>query len=341
MVKIALDAYGGDNAPEEIVKGAMDCFEIADKGSIFIYFVGKQQGIEAELAKYPQAASYKEYYEIVNADTVIEMAENPVKKKKKKKDSSIVVALHLVKDKKADCYVSGGSTGASLAGGQLIIGKEKGVLRPPLAPLVPTVNGVSLLIDCGANVDARPEWLHQFAHMGSIYMESAMNIKNPKVGLLNIGTEEEKGNELTKAAYALLKDDKQINFIGNIEARDVNYGTCDVIVCDAFAGNVCLKTMEGAAGALQGALKKALMSSPKTKIGALLAKKAIKTELKKYDATNYGGAPMLGLKGLVVKIHGNAKAKEVKNALLQCITFHEQNVNGKIAERFAATSADE
>ena len=339
MVKIALDAYGGDNAPEEIVKGAMDCFEIADKGSIFIYFVGKKQGIEAELAKYPQAASYKEYYEIVNADTVIEMAENPVKAIRNKKDSSIVVALHLVKDKKADCYVSGGSTGASLAGGQLIIGKEKGVLRPPLAPLVPTVNGVSLLIDCGANVDARPEWLHQFAHMGSIYMESAMNIKNPKVGLLNIGTEEEKGNELTKAAYALLKDDKQINFIGNIEARDVNYGTCDVIVCDAFAGNVCLKTMEGAAGALQGALKKALMSSPKTKIGALLAKKAIKTELKKYDATNYGGAPMLGLKGLVVKIHGNAKAKEVKNALLQCITFHEQNVNGKIAERFAATSA--
>jgi glycerol-3-phosphate acyltransferase PlsX len=277
----------------------------------------------------------------VEASEIIENAEPPVNAIRKKKDSAIVVALNQVKDGTCDAYVSAGSTGATLVGGTLIVRRIKGVERAPLAPLIPTLKGDSLLIDCGANVDARPEWLHQFAHMGSIYMESAMNIKNPKVGLLNIGTEEEKGNELTKAAHALLKDDKQINCIGNVEARDVNSGKCDVVVCDAFAGNVCLKTMEGAAGALQGALKKALMSSPKTKIGALLAKKATKTELKKYDATNYGGAPMLGLKGLVVKIHGNAKAKEVKNALLQCITFHDQNVNGKIAERFAATSAEE
>lgn len=339
MVKVALDAFGGDNAPAAVVRGAMDALLEAQKGTLFIYLVGRIADVKAEWEKClkdtPAASSLTEYIEFVNAEEVIEMAEPPVAAIRKKKDSSIVVALKMVKDGVADAYVSGGSTGATLAGGQLVVGRLKGVKRPPLAPLVPTVDGCCLLLDCGANVDAKPAWLVQYAYMGSIYMESAMGIKNPKVGLLSIGVEEEKGNELTKATFNLLKEAKGINFIGNIEARDVNQGVADVVVCDAFAGNICLKTMEGVANTLTAALKGALTSSLKTKIGAALSMKAIKAELKKYDTSNYGGAPMLGLNGLVVKCHGSSKPKEIKNSLIQCISFHEQNVNAKIAEKIS------
>lgn len=342
MVKVALDVFGGDKAPTSVMRGAVDALMQAEAGSLFIYLVGKQDIVKSEwdkaVAETPKAAGLEKYIEIVNAEEIIEMAESPVAAIRNKKDSSIVVALKMVKEGKADAYVSGGSTGATLAGGQIIVGRQKGVKRPPLAPLVPTVNGACLLLDCGANVDAKPDWLVQFAHMGSIYMESAMGIKNPRVGLLSVGTEEEKGNELTKATYALLKEEKKINFIGNIEARDVNFGVADVVVCDAFAGNVCLKTMEGVSNALTGALKGAFKSTFKSKLGALLSMKVIKKELKKYDTASYGGAPLLGLKGLVVKCHGGAKPVEICNALIQCITFHEQNVNAKIAERIIEMS---
>lgn len=238
--------------------------------------------------------------------------------------------MNLVKNGEADAFVSAGSTGAVLVGGQFIVGRIKGVERPPLAPLLPTMNGVSLLIDCGANVDARPTHLVQFAKMGSIYMEHVVGIKNPRVAIVNIGTEEEKGNMLVKETFPLLKNCNDINFIGSIEAREIPNGAADVIVCEAFVGNVILKLYEGLGGALISKIKTGLMSTTKSKIGALLCKPALKQTLKSFDASEYGGAPLLGLNGLVVKTHGNSKSVEVKNSIIQCVTFTEQQINEKI-----------
>lgn len=228
------------------------------------------------------------------------------------------------------CHCFCRSSGAILVGGQVLIGKGKGVKRAPLAPLTPTAKGVSLLIDCGANVDARPEHLLQFAQMGSIYMEDVVGVKNPRVAIVNIGAEEAKGNALVKETYPLLKECKDINFIGSIEARNIPKGDADVIVCDAFVGNVILKLYEGTASTLIKKIKGAMMSSFKTKIGALLIKKSLKEELKTLDATEYGGAPLIGLNGLVVKVHGNATSKEIGNALIQCVKFKKQKINEKI-----------
>ena len=325
MVKVALDAMGGDNAPGAIVQGAIDA--IAESKDIKVYLVGKETIVQEELAKYTYN---KEQIEVVDATEVIEMAEPPVMAIRKKKDSSIVKALHLVKDGTCDAFVSAGSSGAVLVGGQLVIGRIKGVERPPLAPLIPTEKGASLLIDCGANVDARPSHLVQFAKMGTVYMESIMGIKNPKVAIVNIGAEEEKGNALVKETFPLLKNTPEINFIGSIEARDIPKGYADVIVCEAFVGNVILKLYEGVGGTLIKKVKEGMMTTLRSKIGALLVKPALKTCLKSFDLEEYGGAPLLGLKGLVVKTHGSSKAVEIKNTILQCQTFKEQNINEKI-----------
>ena len=204
--------------------------------------------------------------------------------------------------------------------------------RPPLAPLIPTEKGVSLLIDCGANVDARPSHLVQFARMGSIYMEHVVGISRPRVAIVNIGAEEEKGNALVKETYPLLKACSDINFIGSIEAREIPHGGADVIVSEAFVGNVILKLYEGVGATLISMVKQGMMRSTRSKIGALLVKPALKETLKAFDASQYGGAPLLGLKGLVVKTHGNSKALEVKNSILQCLTFQEQKINEKIQE---------
>ena len=217
-----------------------------------------------------------------------------------------------------------------LAGGQVIVGRSKGVERPPLAPLIPTEKGASLLIDCGANVDAKPSQLVQFAKMGSIYMENVMGIKNPKVGIVNIGAEEEKGNALVKETFPMLKACSDINFIGSIEARDIPAGAVDVVVCEAFVGNVVLKLYEGVGSTLIKKVKGGMMVNLRSKIGALLVKPALKQTLKAFDLEQYGGAPLLGLKGLVVKTHGSSKAVEIKNTILQCVTFKEQDINGKI-----------
>ena len=327
ITKVALDAMGGDNAPGAIVQGAIDV--VAKRQDIHIFLVGQENVIEEELNKYEYP---KEQISIVNATEIIETAEPPVMAIRRKKDSSIVVAMNMVKNGKADAFVSAGSSGAILVGGQVLVGRIKGVERPPLAPLIPTQKGVSLLIDCGANVDARPSHLVQFAKMGSIYMRNVIGIENPKVAIVNIGAEEEKGNALVKETFPLLKECEDINFIGSIEAREIPYGKADVIVCEAFVGNVILKLFEGVGSALISEIKKGLMTNARSKMGALLGKPALKETLKKFDASEYGGAPLLGLNGLVVKTHGNSTAKEVANSIIQCVTFKEQNINDKIKE---------
>jgi glycerol-3-phosphate acyltransferase PlsX len=240
--------------------------------------------------------------------------------------------MKIVKNGDADAFVSSGSTGAVLVGGQTIIDSvdKKIIKRAALAPLIPTANGVSLLIDCGANADARPDMLVQFARMGSVYMQHVVGIEKPRVALVNIGAEENKGNKLTKDTYKLLKECDDINFTGNIEARDIPQGDADVIVCDAFVGNVILKLYEGLSSTLVGVIKQGLMSTTRSKIGAALALPALKNTLKAFDATEYGGAPMLGLNGLVVKAHGSAKSGEITNAIYQCVAFKEQNINEMI-----------
>lgn len=327
-VNVAVDAMGGDNAPGEIVKGAVDAINENQKVKVFL--VGKEDAIKTELAGYTYP---EEQLTIIHADEIIETAEPPVMAIRKKKESSLVKALYLVKDGTCDAYVSAGSTGATLVGGQIIVGRIKGVERPPLAPLIPTENGCSLLIDCGANVDARPSHLVQFAKMGSIYMESVMGVKNPKVAIVNIGAEEDKGNALVKETFPLLKNCPDINFIGNIEARDIPAGMADVVVCEAFVGNVILKTYEGVGAVLINKVKAGMMTTLRSKIGALLVKPALKKTLKAFDLEQYGGAPMLGLNGLVVKTHGSSKSVEIKNSILQCVTFKEQKINEKIKEK--------
>lgn len=326
-VIIALDAMGGDYAPVETVHGAVDA--VAEHPEIKVLLVGKQDEIEKELQKY----SYnKENIEVVNATEIIEMGEVPTKAIREKKDSSLVVAMKLVHDGQADAVVSAGSTGAILVGGQLVVGRIKGIKRPALAPFLPSKKGFSLLIDCGANVDARPEHLVQFAQMGTVYFENVMGKKNPTVGIVNIGTEEEKGNQLVKETYPMLKECEGINFIGSVEAREIASGGADILVCEAFVGNVILKFFEGVALTFLGCIKEGLMSSLRTKLGALMVKPALKGLVKTFDVSSQGGAPLLGLKGLVVKAHGNSKAKEIKTALCQCIAFKENSINEKITD---------
>ena len=235
MVKVAVDAMGGDYAPTEMVKGVVDAVTL--RQDIKVYLVGQQDIIKEELAKHSYQGSG---IEVIHAPEVIETAEPPVMAIRRKKQSSIVVGMNMVKEKKADAFVSAGSSGAILVGGQVIVGRIKGVERPPLAPLIPTEKGVSLLVDCGANVDARASHLVQFAKMGSIYMENVLQVKNPRVAVVNIGAEEEKGNALVKETFPLLKNCPDINFVGSIEARDIPHGEADVIVCEAFVGNVSL-----------------------------------------------------------------------------------------------------
>lgn len=328
ITRVAVDAMGGDNAPFEIVKGAVEA--VNENKNVKVYLVGKEDLIKEELGKYTYDANG---IEVVNATEVIETAEPPVMAIRKKKDSSIVVAMNLVKDGTCDAIVGAGSSGAMLVGGQLIVGRIKGIERPPLAPLIPTETGCSLLIDCGANVDARPSHLVQFAKMGSVYMESVMGIEKPRVAIVNIGAEEEKGNALVKETFPLLKNCPEINFIGSIEARDIPTGYADVIVCEAFAGNIILKLYEGVGATLIKKVKAGMMTSLRSKIGALLVKPALKETLKGFSLEEHGGAPLLGLNGLVVKTHGSSKSIEIKNSILQCITFKEQKINEKIKEK--------
>lgn len=328
IVNVALDAMGGDNAPGEIVKGAVEA--VNECKNVKVYLVGREAAVKEQLQKYTYDPMQ---IEVVNAEEVIDTSEPPVMAIRKKKDSSIVRSLQMVKAGTCDAMVSAGSTGAVLVGGQVVIGRIKGVERPPLAPLIPTEKGASLLVDCGANVDARPSHLVQFAKMGSVYMENVMGIKSPRVAIVNIGAEEEKGNALVKETFPLLKSCPDIHFIGSIEARDIPAGYADVIVCEAFVGNVILKLYEGVGNTLIQKVKAGMLTSTRSKLGALLVKPALKATLKTFDLEQYGGAPMLGLNGLVVKTHGSSKAVEIKNSIIQCVTFKKQKISEKIKEK--------
>lgn len=326
-VRIAVDANGGDHAPDIVIDACLQALE--EDNDIYIILFGNTEHINSKLS---DRHYDKKRLELIDAKEIIENTESPVMAIRKKTESSIVKGLHYVKDGKADAFVSAGSTGAVLAGGTLIIGRIKGIERPALATMLPTQKGVSLLLDIGANVDSKPQYLHQFAKMGSIYYESFMKVTRPTVGLINNGAEEEKGNNLTKEVYGLLKNDPSLNFVGNVEGRDISAGMTQVMVADGFVGNAILKHTEGLALTLIDQIKTAITSTWYSKLGALLIKKPLKKMLKSFDYTEYGGAPLLGLEGLVVKAHGSSNAKAFKNAILQCKTFSDEKVNDKIKQ---------
>lgn len=328
-ITIAVDTLGGDNGSEYMIMGISEAMALYDDFDIIV--TGRESELNPLIDKYK---CDKKRISVINATDEITCHDAPVEAIRKKKESSLVLALNTVKEGKAQACISSGNSGAILAGGQFLVGRAKGVKRTPLAPLIPTSNGSSLLIDCGANVDAKPENLVQFAKMGSIYMENIEGIKNPRVGIVNIGVEDEKGNELVKSTIPLLRECKDINFIGSVEAREIPNGCADVLVCEAFVGNVILKFYEGMGKMFITEVKKTLKSSLKTKIGAALVYKPLKKTFKRYMADDKGGAPLLGLKGLVVKIHGNSKNNEVSSAIVQCRSFIMNHVTDKIVSAF-------
>ncbi len=320
-MKIALDAMSGDFAPISTVKGAIEALEENEKLEIIL--VGKEIIIKEELKKYKYDVKR---LEIKNADEIIEMTDDPVKAVKEKKNSSMNVTIDLVKEKLAEASVSCGNTGALLTSSQLKLKRIRGVLRPAIAVLFPNKKDKgTLFLDLGANADSKPEFLNQFAMMGSKYVEIFLNIKNPKVALLNIGEEESKGNELTRESYNLLKENKDINFIGNIESTKIMDGEVDVVVTDGFTGNILLKTSEGIGKFIFHIVKESIMESWLSKIGALLIKGSMKKVKQKVEASEYGGAIFLGLNGLSLKAHGNSDSTAIKNALKVASKFVELN----------------
>lgn len=328
MSKIAVDVMGGDHAPDEIIKGCMMALKEIDSTLVL---VGQESIIKDKLSAY----TYNEAkVEIVPAEEVIEMGEAPVMAIRKKKNSSMVIGLKMVKERQADAMISAGSTGALLTGATLIVGRIKGVERPAMAPFIPTQTGCSLLIDCGANVDAKPQYLLQFARMGTIYVQQCLSIQEPKVGLVNIGAEEEKGNQLTKEAYQLLSASSDIHFYGNVEARDIPQGLVDVLVCDGFTGNIILKFMEGFGKWLLGMIKVEFLRNVRTKLAALFMKQGISKIKDKFDVSTKGGAPFLGINGLVVKTHGSSKAQEIYSTILQTEGFINHQLVDKIKANF-------
>ncbi|MGL4873852.1 MAG: phosphate acyltransferase PlsX [Clostridium sp.] len=325
-MKIVIDGMGGDNAPGAIIDGVAEAIKLYN--DIEIYITGPEDEINEELKKRNLNI---DKIKVIDAKEVIGTNEHPVMAVRRKKDSSIVKALNLVKTGECDAIISAGSTGAFLAGCTLIVGRIKGVERPALAPIMPGRNGNFMVIDSGANVDCKPEYLVQFANMGSIYYGSVFNKENPTVGLVNIGAEEEKGDELTKATHQLLKEEKHINFIGNVEPREIPKGEVDVLVCDGFVGNTVLKLYEGAAKNLLGIIKDEIMgASFMPKVGAMLLKPVFNKLKVKFDYKEVGGAPFVGVNGICIKAHGSSDGKAFKNAIKQTRIFHESNVIEKI-----------
>lgn len=317
-MKIAIDAMGGDNAPQAIVEGAIE--SVNKWQDLEVILVGDEAAIRAHMPGTIDRLHIKHTTEVIATD------EEPVKAVRSKKDSSMVVAANLVKSGEADAFISAGNTGALMTAGLLIVGRIKGIERPALSPIFPTAgdNGV-LVLDVGANVDAKAQHLYQYAIIGSLYAEKVMGIQNPRVGLINIGSEEKKGNELTKETYPLLQN-APINFIGNVEPRDIPFGVCDVAVCDGFTGNVLLKTMEGTAQVIFKFLKEGMTSSLKNKLAASMLKGSLRGIKNRLDYKEYGGSPLLGLNGAVFKAHGSSDARAIVNAVEKAKTFLDQNV---------------
>lgn len=327
-MKIAIDAMGGDHAPEQPVLGALEALKLIQSD---IVFIGDETKIYAILS---QQTYDKTRVSIVHTTEVIENEDKPVKAIKAKKDSSMVVGFKLLKEKQIDAFLSAGNTGALLAGGLLKVGRIKGIDRPGLCSVYPTTKGISVLMDAGANADCKPRNLVEFGIMGSIYAENVLGVNQPKVGLVNIGTEEGKGNSLMIETYPLLQE-APLNFIGNAEARDLPDGICDVMVCDGFTGNVILKVSEGVAKTFGGMIKSAVKSSPLSLVGGMLLKSGLNGIKKKMDYAEYGGAPFLGVDGLLVKAHGSSNSKAFMNGIRYAEKCIQGDVVGKIKEVLA------
>ncbi|HHV39577.1 MAG TPA: phosphate acyltransferase PlsX [Tepidimicrobium sp.] len=324
-MNIIVDGMGGDKGPKEVVKGCIDAIEELDVG---IIIAGKRDIIEGELLKY---SFPKDQISIIDADEVISNDEEPTLAIRRKKNSSMVVGMRALAEGKGDGFLSAGSTGALLAGGLFIVRRIKGIERAALTTVYPTTKGISLLLDAGANTDCKPQYLEQFAVMGSIYSEKVLGVKEPKVGLANIGTEEGKGNALAKESYNLIKE-LDLNFVGNIEARDLPKGLVDVIVCDGFVGNIILKLTEGMAMSIFSLLKDEFSKSLKSKIGALMLKQQLKSFKSRTDYREYGGAPLLGVRQPVFKAHGSSDALAIKNAIRQVKAFVDGDIVNIIDE---------
>lgn len=322
---LAVDGMGGDHSPKEIVKGCIDAIK---DFNVEIIITGPEDKINEELNKYDYN---KDKIKVLHAKDVISLNEPPVMAIRTKRESSLYKALELVKKGEAQGIISAGSTGALLAGATLIIGRIKGVDRPALAPVMPGKNGKFMIIDCGANAECKPKNLLQFAFMGKVYFENVLNKENPTVGLINIGAEEEKGNELTKEAYKLLKN-SSLNFVGNVEPREITSGDTDILVCDGFVGNTVLKMYEGVTSNVFKILKAEIMTSFKYKIGGILLSGVFKNIKKKFDYKEEGGAPFIGVKGIVIKAHGSSDARAIYNGIRQATLCYENNIIGKIQE---------
>ena len=326
-MKIAVDVMGTDYGPQELGLGAVQAVRAYN---CEVVLVGDSEIIKKLLAEYNAADERK--ITVHHSSEVIHMDEHPGIAVKTKKDASIVVATKLLRDKECDALVSSGSTGAAVAAALFGLGRIRGIERPAIATPIPSLTGTTVVLDSGAKVDAKPEHMVQSAIMGSVYAELMLKIKNPRVGLLNIGEEETKGNEQALATYPLLKAEEHINFVGNVEGRDINKGTVDVVVCDGFVGNVVLKFAEGLASAIMKLMKDAILNGGiLAKLGGLLIKPAMKGLAKRLDPAEYGGALLLGVKAPFIICHGSSKAKAIKNAIGVAIDFAERDVVEHIA----------
>lgn len=323
-MRIIVDAMGGDNAPQEIIKGCVE----ADVGDAEIVLCGEEEIIKDYLNRFQYKGSN---IRIHNAREIIENDDMPTKAIKAKKDSSMVVGLNLLKEGKGDVFLSAGNTGALMTGALLLVSRIKGIDRPALSPVVPSAKGPVLLVDGGSNTNCKPENLLQFAIMGSVYMKTTLGVENPKVGLVNIGTEEIKGNELTKQAFVLLEK-SGLNFVGNIEGRDIPMGNVDIAVCDGFVGNVILKVMEGMGKTFSKMLKDEANKNLLSKIGGLFLLPALKNFKKKMDYAEHGGALYLGIEKAVIKCHGSSSAKSITKAIKQAQAFEKNKTVEKIKE---------
>ncbi len=330
-ITVAMDAFGGDNAPDEVIKGAEQAVKAYGVGIILC-------GDENKIKERMKALGISENNITVrSADGVIKIEDTPTDIRKSKLNSSMGTAFQLVKNGEADAFISAGSTAALVVGGTTLIGRIKGVKRPSLAPIIPSVNQSYILLDGGANVECRPEMLAQFAVMGSVYMDKIMNVQSPRVGLLNVGTEDEKGRELELEAHKLLSEGP-VNFTGNIEGREAALGGCDVLVTDGFTGNIYLKTVEGMGKFMKISLKQLFFKNIGTKIGAAFTMKGIKALSAKMDYRETGGSPLLGTAKPVIKAHGSSDARAFKNAVRQAKEFIENNVIEEITSTLAAFS---